>query len=262
MGVGRAEFRRAWLMIGLATVPLAVASADDAKPAVDPAAISALEKMGAFLRTLSEFRATAETTTDEVLSNDQKVQHGGVINVTARRPDRLAASIDTDRKTERIFYDGKTLTIFQPRLGYYAQTPAPPTIHETVDVAEERYGMDFPLADLFAWGTSRARPKDILSATNVGIANIKGTPCDHYAFHQADVDWEVWIERGPRPLPRKEVVTTITEKAQPQYVAVMTWELSPRLDEGMFQFKPPPGTHPIGIDTTAGAAGTGTGGTP
>jgi hypothetical protein len=68
---------------------------------------------------------------------------------------------------------------------------------------------------------------------------VKGVKCDHYAFHQADVDWQVWIEQGPQPLPRKLVITTTTEKTQPQHVAVLTWDLAPRLDESLFAFRPP-----------------------
>jgi hypothetical protein len=262
MQVRWARWRRAGLMMGLAAAPAVMAGAQNARPAVDPDAMAALERMGAFLRAQQQFHAMGETSTDEVLPNDQKVQHDGVVDLKVRRPNRLMASIDSDQKTERIFYDGKTLTIFQPKIGYYAQAPAPATLHETVDQAEEHYGIDFPMADLFAWGTARARPKDILSATNVGVSSVKGTPCDHYAFHQADVDWELWVERGARPLPRKEVITTITERARPQHVAVVSWDLSPRLDEAMFQFKAPAGAHPIGFEPTPGGGGAGQDGTP
>jgi hypothetical protein len=249
-GVG---MRRGWPAIGFAA--LAMATTAVAKPAVDPEAMAALERMGAYLRALQQMHVTSEMTTDEVLPSGQKIQHTGVADLKVRRPDRLVANIQSDRKTEQIIYDGKTLTIFQPKLGYYARTPAPPRVLEMVDMAEERYGFDFPLADLFTWGTSRSRASDILSATNVGVAEIKGTPCDHFAFHQADVDWEVWIERGARPLPRKQVITTITEQTQPQHVAVLSWDLSPKLDERMFTFTPPANAHQIELEPVEGAAG-------
>lgn len=251
MQTRHAKDRRRWLVIvaPLAMIASPAMAADDATPSVDPAAIAALEKMGAYLRQQPQMHVISEMTTDEVLPNDQKIQHTGVADLKVRRPDRVLATIESDRKSERMIYDGKTITIFEPKLGLYAAAAAPPTIREMLERAEQRWGLDLPLADLFYWGTSQSHVGDILTATNVGVAVIKGAPCDHYAFHQADIDWELWIERGPRPLPRKEVITTITEKAQPQHVAVLSWDLSPKLDESLFAFTPPPGAHRIELET-------------
>jgi hypothetical protein len=38
------------------------------------------------------------------------------------------------------------------------------------------------------------------------------------------VDWQLWIERGKTPLPRKLLITTVQESSQPQYVAVLKWD--------------------------------------
>ena len=35
-------------------------------------------------------------------------------------------------------------------------------------------------------------------------------------------------------MPRKLVITTTTDKAQPQYVAKVTWNLTPQLDDTRF----------------------------
>jgi hypothetical protein len=253
MRMGQSGNLRAWTMFAVAA--LAAVPAAKAKPAVDPDAMAALNRMGGYLRAQQAMHVTVEMTTDEVLPTGQKVQHTGVADLKVRRPDRLVASIESDRKTERIIYDGKALTIFQPKLGYYATTPAPRTVRETVALAEERYGYDFPLADLFTWGTEQSGAANILAATNVGTAVIKGAPCDHFAFHQADVDWELWIERGPRPLPRRQVITTINEPTQPQHTAVMDWDLAPRLDDQMFTFKPPASAHQIELQPVQEAVG-------
>ena len=60
-----------------------------------------------------------------------------------------------------------------------------------------------------------------------------------------DVDWQLWIERSETPVPRKLVITTTTEKAQPQYVAKLTWNLTPQLDDTLFTFVPPADAHKI-----------------
>ena len=79
----------------------------------------------------------------------------------------------------------------------------------------------------------------ITRATRVGAANIEGFVCDHYAFRQKDVDWELWIEQGGRPLPRKMVITTTSEPSKPQHSMVMNWDLGAKFDDELFTFVPP-----------------------
>jgi len=234
----------------LAAVP---AAAQQAKEARDPRALAALDAMGAFLRDQKNVRVTAHMTTDDVIGQNQKVQYNGTVDLTVRRPDGLRANINTDRKTEQVYYDGKQFTVYQPKLGYYASFDAPPTLAGLIDVAERRYGVDLPLVDLFAWGTERSRPQDILAATRVGTSTIEGTPTDQYAFHQADIDWQVWIQQGPQPLPRRLVIPPTTEKSQPQYSATYTWDLAPNIQPQSFTFVAPPSAHRIEFDTQAAA---------
>jgi hypothetical protein len=210
--------------------------------------------MGAELRALKAFALRSETTTDEVLDNGQKVQFGGTVDFRVRRPNGLRVEVLSDRKQRQFFYNGKTLTLYGPTNGYYASIAAPPTIGELLQVLDQKYGLQFPLTDLFLWGTDKDGLDDIKSAIYIGPSRIGGVGCDHYVFRQADVDWQIWIERGKTPLPRKLVITTTSEPAQPQYVAVLKWDLAPKLDDKMFTFVPPKGAQRIELATTAALA--------
>ena len=221
---------------------------------IDPKAIDALKAMGAELRALKAFALRSETTTDEVLDNGQKVQFGGTVDFRVRRPNGLRVEVLSDRKQRQFFYNGKTLTLYGPTNGYYASIAAPPTIGELVQVLDQKYGLQFPLTDLFLWGTDKDGLDDIKSAIYIGPSRIGGVDCDHYVFRQADVDWQIWIERGKTPLPRKLVITTTSEPAQPQYVAVLKWDLAPKLDDKMFTFVPAKGAQRIELATTAALA--------
>ena len=46
---------------------------------------------------------------------------------------------------------------------------------------------------------------------------MDGVVCDHLAFRNLDTDWQIWVESGERPLPRKYVITSKTVAAAPQY---------------------------------------------
>ena len=106
--------------VGIATLtllaPLAAPSSHAASsgaksvPAISPDAISALQKMGDFLRKQQMFSVQARMTTDDALKSGQKVQYGGNVDLKIRRPDRLRMDISGDRRNERIYYNGKNYT--------------------------------------------------------------------------------------------------------------------------------------------------------
>ena len=225
-------------------------------PAIQAEAIDALKQMGAYLHTLKTFSVTADITSDEVLLSGQKIQVGGENTLTVRRPDGLKATVRKDETDidREFYYDGKTFTVYGKKVKYYASAPAPATIAALLDAVNERFDVNIPLADLFAWGTDKAPVQDITSALHIGPAMIGGIPTDHYAFRQEGVDWQVWIEKGKTRLPRKLVITTTGEEGQPQYVSVLKWNLSPSISDKMFTFVPPKDAHRIVFaGQTAGA---------
>src|SRR5688572_20565400 len=105
----------------------AAAPAATAHPTLEPEAVAALERMGAYLRTLTTFGGEADVTSEEVLPSGQKIQYTGAIDLIATRPNRLRLNLDSTRKRRQYFYDGQTLTIWSPRQGYYTTIDAPPT---------------------------------------------------------------------------------------------------------------------------------------
>ncbi|RKH33922.1 DUF2092 domain-containing protein [Corallococcus praedator] len=226
-----------------------------AAASVEPQAVAALERMGDFLRCQRTFEVTAKTTTDAILDNGQKVQFAGTTDLRARRPDRLRVDSASDLKQRQYFYDGKHFTVNGPGTGFYASFDAPPTLEKTLEAAEQRYDIELPLVDLFYWGTDKGRAKQLKSAVYVGPATVEGVATDQYAFRQGDVDWQVWIEKGERPVPRKFVVTSVQEPSQPQHVATLDWNLKPRFDDASFNFVPPRDAHRIAFEDTRQRAG-------
>jgi hypothetical protein len=222
-----------------------------AEPAIDTAAITALEKMGTHLRTLQSFEVAADFTTEDVLENGMKVQYAGKVTYRVRKPDKFVVDTNTDRKKRTFYYDGKTFTLYSPRMKFYAQADAPPTVREAVATIAEKYGLELPLADLFHWGEAGATTDDIESAVVVGYAKIDGVDCGQYAFRQGDVDWQVFIQTGDKPLPRKLVITTLTDDARPQFVALLNWKADAKFADTIFTFKPPEGAQRIHIEESS-----------
>jgi hypothetical protein len=203
--------------------------------------------MGAFLRSLRAFQVQATISRDDVLVDGQKVQIDSEANLLTQRPDRLRLEHTSDRQQRLFFYDGKTFTLWAPRSSYFATVAAPPTILEVADQLEAKYDIELPLVDLFRWGGPRSESATITAARDIGSADVGGTTCEQYAFRQQGLDWQIWIQNGDYPLPRKVVLTTMTDDARPEYTAVYTWNLAPSYDASAFTFIPPSDAHRIGI---------------
>ena len=223
----------------LATSAVAQVPAAAAEAALDAGAMAALQNMGAYLRTLKDFQVEVKTTDEDVLDDGQKIQYAGVTNLLAQMPSRLRAEVANDRHDRLYLYDGKNFTLYAQRLNYYATVPAPPTIGQLADKVEEDYGFSVPLADLFRWGSPSWTADGITAATDFGPGVVEGTTCEQYGFRQADMDWQIWIQKGDHPLPRKLVITTKTDEARPQHTAVYTWNLAPSFNDKAFTFDPP-----------------------
>ena len=79
----------------------------------------------------------------------------------------------------------------------------------------------------------------------VGKGVVDGARCDHLAFRSQDVDWQIWIQEGPNPLPRKYVITSTQVAGTPQFVTVMKWNTAPAVTGATFAFTPPRGASKI-----------------
>jgi hypothetical protein len=211
--------------------------------AIEPEAITALERMGGYLRSLKAFQIVARTTSEEVLEDGQKVQYAGDVNALVQMPNRLLMSTTSDRRDRQFVYDGKEFTMLARRANYFATIPAPATLGLLADVLDDKYDIRIPLEDLFRWGGAQSPTEGITSAMYVGPGTVGGVTCGHFAFRQEGLDWQVWIQQGDFPLPRRLVLTTTTDPARPQYTATIDWNLAPSYNSDAFTFVPPPGTR-------------------
>jgi hypothetical protein len=223
--------------------PASVAPAN----AVDPAAIQALKDMGAHLQGLKRFRVSTDLTAERVLADGQKLQHTAAADIDAERPNKLRARMMSARAERELIYDGKTVTLYTPAQKYYSTVAFTDNLAVLVERLQERYAVEVPLSDLFVWGTPEAPLDKIESAMNAGQDFIDEDLCDHYAFRQGKIDWQIWITAGSKPLPRKIVITNRADDARPQSVSVLDWNLKPSFTDAVFKFTPPKGATKVEI---------------
>jgi hypothetical protein len=209
------------------------------KPVVEPEAVAALQRMSAYLQTLDGFDLTTNSSLDLVNDHGERLTLGGSAHYKFRRPNGFVIDVKTDYKNRRFYYDGKQFTIYAPDFGFYAQAPAPATVRETLDELSTKYGVTLPLEDLFLWADpANKRVESLTSAFLVGTATVDGADTDHYAFREGEKDWQLWIQQGDKPFPRKLVIIDHTDPANPTFDARLTWKPGAIPTSDQFVFKP------------------------
>jgi hypothetical protein len=245
--------RRIILVVLVAAWP----QAGQAQPTgMQPEAEKLLRRMSDYLAARKQFTVQTENTLEIVLASGQKLQFASPATASVWRPNKLRADRKGDILNQEFFYDGKNLTLYNPKENLYATTAAPPTIDEMLDFSREKLDVIAPGAEVLYSNAAERMLKVTTSGFVVGPSVVGGVKSTHLAFRGAEVDWQIWIEEGGRPLPRKFVLTSKQVKGEPQFtVLVRSWDLAPKLTDQMFTFTPPKGAKKIDfLNLTEGTA--------
>lgn len=241
----------AWLAFFLCLLVLTSSgwSTDKAKlepppPAKSEAAAPQPEKIlgqaSDLLKSAQQFSFKAEVTDDRVYTKGKKLQFAFDLEALVKRPDKLRINAQGDIEDKQFFYDGKTITLYDQTKNAYAVMAAPATIDEALDQARKEYGLTVALADLSHGNALALMTKGQKHALYVGEGLVRGVKCHHLAFDRDDIQWQIWIDAGDKPLIRKIVINQKMLPAEPQWTAYFSdWNLTPQLNDSLFVFTPP-----------------------
>ena len=212
-------------------------------PAIDPGAVKLLRGMSDYLSGLKQFSVLALNMREDVLESGHRVDFEVTTKVIVGRPNKLQGERKGHLTDQLFYYDGKTLTLYNPSEKVYASMPAPATIEETLDFAHESLGIGYPISDLVRPNVFPLLMQDVTLALNIGKEVISGVKCDHLLFSRPGVDFQVWVPESGPPLPRKYVVT---DRGTPELLSITTlmsdWNEAPAAADSQFRFVPPSGT--------------------
>ena len=114
-------------------------------------------------------------------------------------------------------------------------------------------GHPIPGADLLLSGAYDEMMKDVLDAKHIGQGVIDGHECEHLAFRNNDVDWQIWIQLGDHPIPRQYVITSKAVTGAPQYtLRIKDWKTDVQVPADAFAFKPPADAKKVDISALSG----------
>jgi hypothetical protein len=218
---------------------------------VDARAMEELRKMGEFLAKTPRFALEAEETFDEVEAGAPKVELTNVRRIAVERPNHVAADATGDTLNRATWYDGRAVTVLDKEHNVYATIEGAATIDATLDKLEDEYGVVLPLVDILYSDPYAVLMEGVTYGRYLGLHQAGGFPCHHLVFAQQTIEWQIWIDAGAEPLPRKLVITYVQEPGEPQYEAtIRRWRLDPAFPEGLFTFEAPEGAQKIDVKAT------------
>jgi hypothetical protein len=82
--------------------------------------------------------------------------------------------------------------------------------------------------------------KNLTHAIVVGDSMVNDVPCEHFAYMEPTINWEIWIEKGKNALPLRMAMTYKQAQNFPRFmIEYKNWNLSPKLKANTFAFKAP-----------------------
>jgi hypothetical protein len=234
-----------------AAAPLALVLALLGAPAAadEPDPLALLRALSDHLAATEAFAFDYDATLEIVTTEDEKIGLAASGTVSVARPDRIRATRTGGFADLEMVFDGETFTLFGRDAGLYASIAAPGSVDALIDMLREEYGVPLPAADLLSGDVFAALTEEPLTdAKDLGAGVIGGVVCDHLAFRNAEVDWQVWIAQGAEPYPCRFTITARDVPQAPQYtVDVRDWRVGDAAT-GDFTFTPPSGAREVDVE--------------
>lgn len=230
----------------LLVVGLLVPESRAETPAIDPGATEILKRMTDYLGAVKQFSVHTQNTLEDLITSGHRVDLDVSAKVTVSRPNKIRSERKGDQVNQIFYYNGKTLTLFNPTYNVYSTVEAPDTFYGLFKYLYESLGFSLPISDLVHRDAFPLLMQDVSLAKVVGKTYIDGVRCDHLLFSRPGVDFQLWVADGAEPLPQKYVVTdTATSSQLSINTRMKDWDVEPLLDESQFTFVKPEGAQSI-----------------
>jgi hypothetical protein len=205
------------------------------------------EDAGTILKAMTDYVASqkvisvAYDSDIEVITSElQKIQFASSGQMLLSRPDKIRVSRVGGYADVELVFDGKMLTVLGKNINAFAQTDSSGSVDQLVGRLRGEFNVAVPGADLLLSKAYEELMGDVVESKHIGRGVIDGVECDHLAFRNTDVDWQLWVEVGSRPIPHKYIITSKAVTGAPQYtLRIKDWKTDVSVAADAFAFKPP-----------------------
>jgi hypothetical protein len=228
--------------MAIAGVPAPATSAEDS------AAQNSLKTMADYVSRQENLSLKYDADVEVVTPAVEKIQFSASGDVTLSRPNKFRISRTGGYADVELVSDGATVTVHDRDGNQFAQVSAAGSFDEVVERLRAEAPVELPGADLLLSKPYEELMAGVLEAKHIGRGVVEGIECEHLAFRNLDTDWQIWIEVGERPVPRKYVITSKAVGAAPQYtLRLREWKTGLTTAPDAFTFKPPAGSSGVAI---------------
>ncbi len=215
---------------------------------IEPVALETLQRMSDLLKNATKISFIANTTREQPATTGQLLEFFYTSHVWMVRPNLLRIIVEGDIWTASIWYDGKKVSLMDPRTTFYAQADSPATIDDTVMFLVEKFQAPLPMATVLLSDISKKAVQGLKTGFEAGVVMVDGIKCRQLAFTEEEADWQLWIEDGPNPLPRRLSVTYKKIKGSPHVsISFSNWNLDAVIPANTFVFNPPEGATKVDV---------------
>ncbi len=212
-------------------------------------ALRILKAMSDYLTSQSGFSAEFDVDLEVITPDIQKIQFSSSGKVSLSRPDKLRAERLGGYSHAELVFDGNMLTMVDRDRNVFGQVESAGSVDQLIDRLRQDLGIEMPGGDLLLSNVYDDLSSRVIDAKHIGSGIVDGVECEHLAFRNADTDWQIWVEAGDRPVPRKYVITSKTLAAAPQYtLRIHSWIFDPAPGADAFQFAPPAGAKKVALE--------------
>ena len=229
------------LLLGIAASPAVRAGEADAK--------SLLKAMSDYMASQNTISFDYDADYEVVTKDNQRIALASSGTVAMARPDKIRTTrLGGFADVESVF-DGKTLSILGKNANVFTQIDIPGTIDHLVDELKDKYHRPLPAADLLLSNAYDQLMPEVIDSKDLGSGVIGGQECDHLAFRNKEVDWQIWIAQGDRPYPCRFIITSKDVAGGPQYkIQVRNWKTGGEAASGDFSFKAPADAKKVDLE--------------
>ncbi|MBK1732891.1 DUF2092 domain-containing protein [Thiococcus pfennigii] len=203
-------------------------------------ALAILESMTDYVGSQTSLEFSFDSSIEVITPELEKIQFTNSGGALLNRPDKLRAHRVGGYADVELVFDGRTVSMLGKSRNVYAQFDGPESVDALIEALRSGQGVALPGADLLLTNAYEVLTNGILEAKHIGRGVIDGLECEHLAFRNRDTDWQLWVEVGERPIPRKLVITSKTLNSAPQYtLQVKDWKTGVTPAADAFAFTPP-----------------------
>jgi hypothetical protein len=234
-----------WMCGAMAALALGHASAANGE---ESSALKILKAMTDHVSKQPSLSVKYDSDVEVVTPSMEKIQFSASGAVALTRPDKFRASRTGGYADVEMVSDGSTVTVHDRDGKRFAEVPATGGFDRLVDKLRNELLVEIPGADLLLSNAFDELTSGVIEGRVVGYGVVDGVECDHLAFRNVDTDWQIWIETGDKPVPRKYVITSKTVASAPQYtLRLRDWKSGEAVSADAFKFTPPSGSNRVEI---------------